>query len=60
MIGGARHVLATMIDVQVEDHAGLVFARPGQRGFVLGFDEADGAVDEIDAVQRGSRGARRS
>ena len=51
VIGGARHILATVVDVQVEDHAGVVFARPGQRGFVLRFDEPDRAVDEIDAVQ---------
>ena len=60
MVGGARHVLAAMIDVQIEDHAGPAFARPGQRGFLLRLDETDGAVDEIDAIQRGNRGARRS
>ena len=35
MICGALDVRRAMIDVQVEDDAGPVFARPGQRGFAV-------------------------
>ena len=51
MSGGALDVRRAVIDVQVEDDAGPGFARPGQRGLVFRFDEPDGAVDEVDAVE---------
>ena len=41
---------ASMIDVQIENHAGPAFARPGQCGLMFRFDEADRAVDEVDAI----------
>src|SRR5687768_12236357 len=48
-----------VIDVQIEDDAGVGAIGPGQKGFVVLLDQADRAVDDAasSAPEQGSRGA---
>ena len=42
-----------MLHAEVEDDAGPRFARPGEAGFVVAFDQADRAVNNVPAVTAG-------
>src|SRR5688572_8004680 len=39
-----------VVDVQIEDHAGVVRTRPRERGFAVALDQAHGAVNQIDLM----------
>src|SRR5688572_5535903 len=39
-----------VVDVQVEDYAGVVRTRPGERRFAVALDQAHGAVNQIDLM----------
>src|SRR5688572_1415870 len=39
-----------VLDVHVEDHAGVGLARPGEEGLAVLLDQPDGAVDDVDLV----------
>ena len=47
---GLADAVLGVLDVQVHDDAGPRLARPGEEALVVALDEADRAVDELDAV----------
>jgi hypothetical protein len=51
LVAGADQAGAVVLDVQVEDDAGVGLLRPGQEALLVRLDQADGAVDDVDARQ---------
>jgi hypothetical protein len=45
-----RHAPSIMIDVQVEDDAGIAFAGPREECLGVTFDQAHGSIDEVHLV----------
>jgi hypothetical protein len=50
IIGRLGDAIRRVIDVQVHDRADPRLARPSENTLIVAFDQADGAVDQSDAV----------
>src|SRR5687767_11331640 len=49
-VGAADRAAGRMLDMQVEDDAGVGLARPGEEALVVLLDEAHRAVDDVEVV----------
>src|SRR6185295_19811056 len=52
-VGAADHAARGVLDVQVEDDAGVGLARPGEEALAVLLDQAHGAVDDVPGVAPG-------
>lgn len=48
--GCAGDTFFTVLGVEIEDDAGVVFTRPGEEAFLIALDQANGAVNNWDAT----------